>query len=103
MPIVLTLEQEIEALKYARSEITSGFSWTPYICVHLADWCREQFPQCEGAPHKFFRGLKIVAEVEEFLDGNQTVDSWLQLGARSIANQFRIAIIDTLLARRGVY
>lgn len=99
--ITLTKEQEIAALRHVRKQLEDPDVWTPHLCVHLIGWCREQFPECRYAPFSDFENVQLISEVRGFLDGSITVDSWLR-ATRSMAYRFRLAIIDTLLARRGV-
>lgn len=90
----MTLDQEIEALKYVRNTLTSWY-YTPYICINLQLYF--------GMSRDQFSKTQLHKEIHEFLDGESTVDTWLGIDARPIPNIFRIAIIDTLLARRGVF
>lgn len=46
--------------------------------------------------------IRLKREVMEFLDGKDTVQTWLGGPPYSMVNRFQLAIIDTMLARRGV-
>lgn len=100
--ITLTKEQEIAALRHVRKQLEDPNVWTPYVCILLVDWFRDHFSECRYAPDGMFESVQLINEVHEFLDGSVTVDSWLQ-ASRVISYRFRLAIVDTLLARRGVY
>jgi hypothetical protein len=89
----LTVEEEIAALKYARRGVQSG---KPYICCLIRDAVRLPWLQVIRLP--------LVREIREFLDGESCVESWLRVPTRyGVAKTFRIAVIDVLLARRGVF
>lgn len=88
----LTVEEEIEALKYARNAVIAG---RPYICALIGEYV--------GCGYPLVRELAIIDEINEFLDDNVCVESWLGVFPRyTVVKAYRIAIIDTLLARRGV-
>lgn len=94
---MLTKEQEIAALQYAREQVEQGF---PYICNHVIHWAYTQ----DICDFPVGRQLPVVMEIMEFLDGTPTVDGWLHVYYRyGVVKQYRLAIIDTLLARRGVF
>ena len=90
----MTLDQEIEALKHAREALINPH-YAPYICVNLQMYF--------GMSRDQFSKTQLHKEIHEFLDGEATVNMWLGIDARPILNIFRTAIIDTLLARRGVF
>lgn len=90
----ITREHEIAALRAARVEVELG---RPYICVHIQNHLNA--PSLVVA--KELTGL--IDEVEEFLDKKSCVEDWLNIHHRwGVVKQYRLAIIDTLLARRGV-
>ena len=90
----ITREHEIAALRAARVEVELGH---PYICVRIQNHLNA--PSLGVA--KELTGL--IDEVEEFLDKKSCVEMWLSLRHRwGVVKQYRLAIIDTLLARRGV-
>jgi len=85
------METEIEVLQAVRESIHQG---RMFICV-----CVD-----EAAPGDTNASLRIrlKREVMEFLDGESTVCGWLDGAPYTMVNKFQLAIIDTLLARRGV-
>lgn len=90
----LTVEHEIDALLHARREVEQG---RPYICALIKEYLR--------APTlNVVRDMtSLIDEVVELIDGHVCVEIWLRIDQRSGAvKQFRLAIIDVLLARRGV-
>ena len=92
---MLTTEQEIGALKYARKRVELG---APYICKLLQD--------CTRAPTmNVVRDMTtLLDEVEELIARKLCVEGWLGIEQRyGVVKQYRLAIIDTLLARRGVF
>ena len=93
---MLTTEQEIEVLKYARKQVLEGH---PFICNHIRYWMLLKL----GCSPASSRTEAILQEIEEFLEGESTIDVWLGVLTNTLPNQFRVAIIDTLLARRGVF
>lgn len=112
---MLNHEQEIAALKYARGEVSRG---SMHVCNLVQDWaslCGMQWCEAEN----------LVNEVAEFLDGKYTLERALygekvlsadaregdaycvhwhkaNLKQTEVAKKYRLAIIDTLLAWRGV-
>lgn len=90
----ITREHEIALLLAAREEVELG---RPYICVHIQNYLNA--PSLAVA--REWTGL--ISEVEEFLDEKSCVEGWLNIRHRwGVVKQYRLAIIDTLLARRGV-
>ena len=90
----ITREHEIAALRAARAKVELG---RPYICVHIKNY----FNASSLGVAKELTGL--IDEVEEFLDKKSCVEGWLNIRHRwGVVKQYRLAIIDTLLARRGV-
>lgn len=112
---MLNREQEVAALKYARGEVSRG---SMYVCNLIKDWAS----LCSG-----YRTAadNLVKEVAEFLDGKYTLERALygekvlsadaregdayrvhwhkaNMKQTEVAKKYRLAIIDTLLARRGV-
>lgn len=85
-------------MKFARKIVQMGI---PYICTRIVWFVRNRITP-ENKISVLANNLPLIQEVMEFLDGKSTVDSWLRCESREISNQYRIAIIDTLLARRGV-
>lgn len=91
----LTKEHEIKALQRAREKVLYGY---PYICALIKDAIKA--PSLSVAREM----TTLIDEVEEFLDGAACVESWLQVPERyGVVRTYRIAIIDVLLARRGVF
>lgn len=62
----LTVEEEIEALKYARNAVIAG---RPYICALIGEYV--------GCGYPLVRELAIIDEINEFLDDSVTVENWL--------------------------
>lgn len=91
----LTKEHEIQALQYARKKVLYGY---PYICALITGAIKA--PTANVARDM----TTLIDEVEEFLDGAACVESWLRVPERyGVVRTYRIAIIDVLLARRGVF
>ncbi len=84
------MEEEIALLLKARELVLRG---ALFVCVSLdtAAWILT-LP----------RSQRLKDEVIEFLDGEESVREWLNLGITEISRTYQIAIIDTMLARRGV-
>ena len=90
----LTKEHEIQALQRARKKVLYGY---PYICALITGAIKA--PTANVARDM----TTLIDEVEEFLDGAACVESWLRVPERyGVVRTYRIAIIDVLLARRGV-
>ena len=91
----LTKEQEIHVLQQARLEVERGH---PYVCALIKEIVKA--PTLNVVKDM----TTLVDEIEEFLDGKACVENWLNLLPRwGVVKQYRLAIIDTLLARRGVF
>lgn len=95
----LSEAEEVAALLYARHNVLDG---TPYICVHIATYIRETQNLDSVDVYDDLDTVPIVKEVNEFLEGTSCIECWLGVISRKFSNSFRIAIIDTLLARRGL-
>lgn len=95
----VSLDQEVAALRYARWKVQNN---EPYICLHLGSYFVRYVSQ-EFSNTEIRANWGLIKEVEEFLDGAGTVENWLKAFSRTFTNQIRLAIIDTLLARRGVF
>lgn len=81
-------EEEIAALQYARTQVERG-------CLFVCCLVRDFF---SSDPEKY---IPLTDEIMEFLEGRGTVESWL-CASPEMCEQYRLAIIDTLLARRGI-
>lgn len=87
-----TMSTEIRLLCDARNTVAQGI---PYICG-----CLLRAGQCIAAPAHIVQSLQD--EVLEFLDDNLVVSGWLPNTSKDFQQTMRLAIIDTMLARRGV-
>lgn len=91
----LTKEQEIHVLQQARLEVERG---RPHVCVLIKETVKA--PTLNVVKDM----TTLIDEIGEFLDGEVCVEDWLKIPARyGVVEQYRLAIIDTLLARRGVF
>lgn len=101
----ITVEQEIEALLKARAR-TQGMT-IGFICISLKDSLEDQ----GVGSYRELQDAEIVNEVLSYLGGFETVESYLFSGydgpsltqeQEQQAKDFRLKVIDDMLAKRGV-
>ncbi len=81
----LATQAEVRLLLKARRLVEKGI---PYICSCL---------ETSATSRQGHIVDRLIAEVLEFPDGYVTVASWLDCASLKLAQQFRLAIIDTML------
>ncbi len=99
----MSKKQEIELLQTARQYLDERVFDFVCICIEVASIQKTISAKTKTIASKWVEASDLLRrEVMEFLDGERTVQKWLDGTSKTTVRHFQFAIIDTMLARRGV-